>query len=116
MDQFGPYQEEIKRGGAGALIAAQKRSSLLHMPNGDPVAFLRRHPAPFPLLLDEDRSVTRSYGVYVRFNYESINIARPATFVVAQDGTIRFRHVGTSQTDRAPIEDALRAWNDARTT
>ena len=99
-----------------AFIAAQKRTSKIHMPGGDPVAFLQQHPMPFPLLLDESREVTRAYGVYVRFNFESINISRPASFVIVPDATIRFQYVGANQTARAPIEQLIRVLNEMRSS
>ena len=108
MDQFGPHRNLNL-----AFIAAQKRRSAVHMPNGDPIAFLQKNPTPFPFLLDESREVTKAYGVYVAFNYESINIARPATFVIAPDSTIRFLHIGKTQTDRAPLEEVLAALQQA---
>ena len=83
-------------------IAAEKRSGMFK-----PEEFLQKHPVSFPFLLDEDRSVTKSYGVYNRLSHEAINIARPATFVVAREATIRYIHVGSFQTDRASIDDVI---------
>ncbi len=56
-----------------------------------------REQFPFPLLVDEDRSVIRRYGVYVRINFESWNMARPSTVLVDRDGTVRFIFVGKNQ-------------------
>jgi hypothetical protein len=42
----------------------------------------------FPVLADADRAVVKAYGVYVRANLESINIARPANFVLDGNGVI----------------------------
>ncbi|HEY0564917.1 MAG TPA: redoxin family protein [Terriglobales bacterium] len=113
VQQLAARQSEIEAAGALLLIAAQKRQSAIHMPNGDPVAYLSKHPIPFPFLLDEDRRVTRAYGVYVGFNHESINIARPATFVVASDQGVRYVYIGKNQFDRAPIEEVLEAFRSA---
>jgi Redoxin len=107
MDQFGSLKPAIESRGSIVYIAAQKRSSLLHMPDGDPVAYLAKHPTPFPYLLDEDRSLTRAYGVYERLSLDSINIARSATIVVRPDAVIRYIYVGASQHDRAPVEEVL---------
>jgi Redoxin len=109
MDQFGPYQQRIGAVGSLAFIAAQKRSSIVHMPDGDPVEYFRAHPLPYPFLLDEDRRVTHAYGVYKALSLDSINIARPATFVVGRDGALTYVYVGANQTDRAPIEEVLQA-------
>ena len=90
------------------LVAAEKRNDMFNPKN-----FLSQHPTPFPFLLDEDRSVTKAYGVYHRLGVDAINIARPATFVVGRDAVIRYIYVGASQTDRAPIEQVLAALKEA---
>ncbi len=90
------------------FIAAEKRSGMF-----SPQEFLEEHPTPFPFLLDEDRAVTKSYGVYQRLGVDAINIARPATFVVGRDGVIRYLYVGATQLDRAPIEQVLDALKKA---
>lgn len=103
MDQFGSSQTDIARAGSLVFIAAQKRSSMFHLPDGDPVAYFAKHPIPFPFLLDQNRAVTHAYGVYQRLSLDAINIARPATFVISPDSQIRYLYVGASQTDRAPL-------------
>ena len=67
--------------------------------------FLRDHNYPFPLLSDVRREVVKAYGVYVRVNFESINISRPAEFVLDQDKTIKYIYVGRIQTDFPPDEE-----------
>jgi peroxiredoxin len=111
--QFAVHQSEIEQSGSLVFIAAQKRRSTVHMPNGDPLAYLNKHPLAFPFLLDEDRAVTRNYGVYVAFNQESIHIARPATFVVAADRRVAYVYIGKNQFDRAPLEEVLEAFRSA---
>lgn len=83
-------------------IAAEKRNGMFK-----PEEFLKKNPTSFPFLLDEDRSVTKGYGVYNRLSMEAINIARPATFVLAHEGVVRFIHVGSIQTDRADVEEVI---------
>jgi peroxiredoxin len=83
-------------------VAAEKRNGMFK-----PEEFLQKNPTSFPFLLDEDRSVTKSYGVYNRLSFEAINIARPATFVVAHEGVIRFIHVGSIQTDMADVQQVV---------
>lgn len=85
-------------------IAAEKRQGMWK-----PEEFLEKHIVSFPFLLDEDRHVTKAYGVYHRLGKDAIHIARPATFVVSSDGIIRFLHVGRDQTDRADVEKAMAA-------
>jgi len=100
MAQFEPRKQEIEQAGAQLVfIAAEKRDGVWK-----PVEFLRKHPVGFPFLLDEDRSVTKAYGVYHRFGVDAINIARPATIVVDRGGTVRFIYRGQSQSDRIAVD------------
>ena len=103
MAQFEPHKEEIQRNGSLVYIAAQKRGNAL----ANPEKFLIKNPISFQFLLDEDRSVTKSYGVYKALSYDSINIARPASFVLDRKGSIRYLYVGSNQTDRAPIDSVI---------
>ncbi|MBI2677455.1 MAG: redoxin family protein [Candidatus Koribacter versatilis] len=79
-----------------------------------PEKYLAEHPVSFPFLLDEDRKITKQYGIHHRLGLDAINIARPATFVVHSTGLIRFLYVGTNQTDRAPVETAIAALEQAK--
>jgi peroxiredoxin len=109
MAQFEPLKAEIEKSGALVYVAAEKERGMFH-----PRKFLAGHPASFPFLLDEDRAVTKSYGVYQRLGLDAINIARPATFVIGRDGTIHYLYVGATQTDRAPLEQVLNALQSAK--
>ncbi len=91
-------------GAALVYIAAQKRGGLFN-----PVTFLEKHPVSFPFLLDEDRSVTKAYGLYHRLGKDAIHIAHPATLVVDRAGIIRYIYRGENQADRAPIDQVLDA-------
>jgi len=101
MAQLRRDSEEYEKRGVKLLgVAVQKQARLK--------AYLDSHPMPFPILADEKRDVARIYGVYVAFNYESFRIARPATFLIDAEGTIRFLYVGRNQFDR-PRPDVV--WN-----
>ncbi len=103
MAQLEPLKDEIAKFGASLVyIAAEKREGFFK-----PVEFLKKHPVSFPFLLDEDRQVTKMYGVYHRVGLDAWNIARPATFVIGGDEVIRYIHVGAHQLDRAPVADIL---------
>jgi peroxiredoxin len=105
MAQFEPLQEELALAGASLLyIAAEKRRGLFR-----PEKFFVEHPISYPFLLDEDRSVTRAYGIHHLMGRDALNIARPSTFVVERTGIIRFLHIGGNQQDRAPIADVMEA-------
>lgn len=100
-----PYGEELQRLGVGlAYIAAEKRHGIWY-----PEKYLREHPAAFPFLLDEDRSVTKVYGLYHRLGHDAIRIAHPATLVVDWAGVVRYIYRGENQLDRAPVEEVLAA-------
>jgi peroxiredoxin len=104
MAQFEPLKDRVKLAGSLLYVAAEKRHGMFK-----PEKFLVEHPISFPFLLDEDRQVTKAYGIYQRLGLDAINIARPSTFVVDETGVIRFLHVGATQTDRAPVEQVLAA-------
>ena len=51
----------------------------------------------------------KSYGVYHWLGLDAYNIARPATFVIDKDLTIRFMYIGSHQFDLAKHEDISEA-------
>jgi peroxiredoxin len=103
MAQFEPVKNELDQAGAQvAFIAAEKRDGMFK-----PVKFLEKHPLAFPFLLDEDRTVTKAYGLYHRLATDAINIAHPATLVIDGNGTVRYIYRGENQMDRAPIEQVM---------
>lgn len=83
------------------IVLCQKRSAVTE--------WVVRHPLPFPLLVDGDRSRAKGWGAYVPFSYDSINIARPASFVVDTAGVIRYARLSRHQLDPAPLEGILGA-------
>jgi peroxiredoxin len=105
MAQFEPLGVEIgKMGAQVAFIAAEKRNGM-----HKPVKFLAKHPVSFPFLLDEDRSVTKAYGLYHRIGVDAINIAHPATLLIDRGAIVRYLYRGSNQLDRAPMEQVLEA-------
>jgi peroxiredoxin len=108
MAQFEPKKSEIESAGSLVYIAAEKRGGMFK-----PEKYLAEHPISFPFLLDEDRAVTKAYGVYQRLRLDAINIARPATFIVDRSATVRYIYIGANQSDRAPLEDVLSALRHA---
>jgi len=110
MAQFEPYQDEIRQAAAQLVYIAAERGEGMFKP----AKYLAAHPISFPFLLDEDRSVTKAYGLYHRFGHDAINIAHPASLVVDRGGTVRYIYRGDSQTDRAPVEEILDAVKKSR--
>jgi peroxiredoxin len=87
-----------------AYIAAEKRDGVFK-----PVKFLEKKPVSFPFLLDEDRIVTKAYGLYHRIGLDALNIAHPATLVIDRNRDVRFIYRGDNQVDRAPLEQVIAA-------
>ncbi len=69
--------------------------------------FAERNGIMFPLLVDKDRSVIKSYGVYHWLSFEAYNIARPATFIIDKLGIIQYMYIGTHQFDLVDQSEVL---------
>jgi peroxiredoxin len=105
MAQFEPLKEQIEQLGASLVyIAAEKSEGVWK-----PAKYLSEHPSSFPFLLDEDRSVTKAYGLYHAFGHDAFRIAHPATLIVDRSGVVQYIYRGENQTDRAPVEEVLDA-------
>jgi peroxiredoxin len=105
MAQFEPFKQEIEQAGAQLVfVAAEKRNGIFQ-----PAKSLAKHPVSFPFLLDEDRSMTKAYGLYHRVGHDAIHIARPATLVIDDAGVVRFIYRGVNQNDRIPVAAILEA-------
>jgi peroxiredoxin len=105
MARVESIKDEIAQAGAElAFIAAEKRDGFFK-----PAKFLEKHPISFPFLLDEDRVVTKSYGLYHLISMDALNIAHPATLVIDRERTVRYIYRGDTQHDRAPLADVMAA-------
>jgi peroxiredoxin len=114
MTQFESRRKEIESAGAQlAFIAAEKRDGVWK-----PGKFLEKHPISSPFLLDEDRAVTKAYGLRHALGTDALNIAHPATLVIRRDndsgGLVRYIYRGDNQVDRAPLEEVLKALKEIR--
>jgi peroxiredoxin len=113
MTQFESRIPEIEAMGAQlAFIAAEKRDGVWK-----PETFLQNHPIASVFLLDEQRIVTKAYGLHNVLGKDAINIAHPATLIIARStsdtaegkATIRYIYRGDNQSDRAPLDNVLKA-------
>jgi len=105
MAQLEPISNQLQASGAQLVyIAAEKRAAMWN-----PERFLERQPVAFPFLLDEDRAVTKAYGLHHRIGMDGINIARPATLVIDGKRVVRYIYRGEHQRDRAPVEEVMGA-------
>lgn len=102
MDHIQELLPELEaRGARAVVILAQKRKAIRE--------FLEENSYPIPVLADEKRQVSKDYGVYVKVNFESFNIARPSTFVLDAEGIIRYIFIASIQTEYPPDGDILAA-------
>ncbi len=97
---------ELEKRGAGAVVILPEKLERIK-------GYLDKHAYPFPVLSDAGRRVVKDYGVYVRVNFESVHIARPANFVLDGEGTIRYIFIASIQTEYPPDEDILAALDGA---
>lgn len=105
MTQFESRRPEIEAAGAQlAFLAAEKRDGVWK-----PGKFLEKHPISSVFLLDEDRGVTKAYGLHHALGTDAINIAHPATLVIDRGGSVRYIYRGDNQFDRAPLDEVLGA-------
>ena len=63
---------------------------------------------PFHILIDEERSVTKAYGVWHKVGLDAWNISRPALFVVSKDGIVRAAWVAERQEEFPDRDEILR--------
>lgn len=84
------------------FVAAEKRDGMWK-----PGKFLQKHPISSAFLLDEDRAVTKAYGLHHAFGKDAIDIAHPATLVIDRAGVVRYIYRGDNQHDRAPLDEVL---------
>ena len=52
---------------------------------------------PFDILIDERRDLARAFGVWHRLGLDAWNIARPAIFLIDQDGRVSYSFIGDNQ-------------------
>jgi peroxiredoxin len=105
MTQFESRRKEIEAAGAQlAFIAAEKRDGVWK-----PGKFLEKHPVASVFLLDEDRVVTKAYGLHHALSTDALNIAHPATLIIDRGGLVRYIYRGDNQNDRAPLDEVIAA-------
>jgi peroxiredoxin len=109
MTQLESRLPEIKAADAQlAFIAAEKLDGVWK-----PAKFLAKHPIESVFLLDQDRSVTKAYGLHHAFGADAVNIAYTATLVIdragGNDRWVRYIYRGDTQLDRAPLDEVVKA-------
>jgi peroxiredoxin len=62
-------------------------------------------PVPFPVLMDEDRKVTKGLGLFMtEWSGSKIDQLIPSVFVIDRQGILRFKYVGQNTWDRPSWE------------
>lgn len=61
----------------------------------------------YPLLMDPAHTVSAAYGVAFQMRIHTEWSNRPATFIIDQEGILRFARRGTSFSDRPTVNDIL---------
>lgn len=92
--------DELQAHGLDVVVVfCQKRATVAR--------WAAKHPLPFPILIDEDRSRAKRWGVYALLSYDGMHIARPAAFVVDVSGIVRYARISRHQMDHAPLAEIL---------
>jgi peroxiredoxin len=93
LDRVRPLHAEVARQGVDLVgVVCQGRHWV--------ASWLAVNALPFPLLVDEERTAARAFGVYKLLGLDGVNIARPASFLVDAQGQIAWAYVGRDKTDR----------------
>lgn len=69
-------------------------------------AYVEDNGLPFNILVDENREVSKQYGVWQRLGLASWNLARPALFLIDRLGRVRYSFVADSQ-DEFPAHEEI---------
>lgn len=68
--------------------------------------YIEKAGLPFTILIDESRSVLKTYGVWHAVGLAAWNIARPAVFLIDRSGAIRYSFVADRQ-DEFPTSEQI---------
>jgi len=69
---------------------------------------------PFSLLIDPLFEASLAFGVFQKFSWGAVNIARPASFIIDRCGFVRHSRAGASPIDAAPVETLLEKFDSLR--
>jgi peroxiredoxin len=66
-------------------------------------------PAPFPILIDEDRKVTKGLGLFAtEWSGSKVDQLIPSEFIVDKNGILQFKYIGQNTMDRPNPEYLLK--------
>ena len=71
--------------------------------------FGEKRQIPYPILADEDLAVIKDWGLLHELNPDQENIPYPTTYIINEDGSVHWRHLGSLPEDRPTTEEILNA-------
>ena len=74
---------------------------------GSAGSYLDAGTCPFSLLADPAFEASQLFFVFQKFSWGAVNVARPASFIIARCGFLRYCHTGSSPLDAAPLDELL---------
>ncbi|MEM7232545.1 MAG: peroxiredoxin family protein [Planctomycetota bacterium] len=96
---------------SAARAQLAERNALVLLVSCEPIRqakeFIEKGDLPLRLVADSDRELSRQFGVYQKFSFGAIHVARASTFIIDRAAYVRFAHVGSSPIDAAPLEKLL---------
>jgi peroxiredoxin len=100
LDALTAALERFRKFRARVLVIACERAVTV-------ARYLEQKPSPLTVLVDEDRSVARRYGVLRRFSLPVWNVARPSSFLVDRCGFVRYAYLAPLQIHSASIDQIV---------
>ena len=95
------HQVLVKRGGKLIAVCVD--------PPAKNREVIEKHKLPFSILSDEDRAVTKRYGLlHAKGAPDGADVAIPAHFLIDTRGRIIWEHIATTISDRPDPADELR--------
>jgi len=98
------FDEFRKRSAVVLVIDAQKIDGVFKGKE-----HVNKHRYPFPVLFDENREVTRAYGVHHALGIDAYNIARRSVFVIGKEGKVCWIAVSPHQREAPDLQAILGA-------
>jgi peroxiredoxin len=92
--------------GGGQLVCIAAKNVMVY---GSRRNSLDRTHCRIPSCSTKTARLLKHYGLYHRVGIDAWNVSHPATLVLDRTTRVRYIHKGTSQGDRAPMEDVMKA-------
>ena len=70
--------------------------------------YSEKHKFDFPLLIDEERKLTKDFEVYRPIGYDGVNTAHPSMFLVDKDNSVTYSYISKNQLDLPKDEEIFK--------